>query len=196
MKVNTVEDYEMQVTERYDDSTKLDQYIRTVPNFPEEGIMYQDISPMLEEPDVMETSIEQLDALLEGKDIDVVAGFGARGFIYGPLLAQEQDAPFAMVRKEGKLPEETVSEAYGLEYDDDVIELHTDAVNEGDRVALVDDVLATGGTMEAGTALVERLGGEVAYCATVIELDDLDGRDRLEEQGYEVGSLLRYEEAV
>lgn len=170
----------------------LEDYVRTVPDFPEDGVMYRDISPMLEDPDALEASVEQLAALLDGKDVDTLAGFGARGFIYGPLLAQYEEKPFTMIRKEGKLPAETVTASYSLEYGEDTVEMHRDAVDSGDRVALVDDLLATGGTMQAGADLVEALGGEVACCLAVIELDDLGGRDRLEEQGYTVESIIQY----
>lgn len=171
---------------------ELDDYVRTVEDFPEDGVNFKDITPMLEDPDAYRQSVEELVGMLEGEDVDRIGAFDARGFLYGPSVAQEMEKPFFPIRKEGKLPYEKVQEEYGLEYGEDTLEMHEDAVEEGDRVALIDDVLATGGTMEAGASMVERLGGEAVYCGVVIELEALGARDRLEEQGYEVGSLLSY----
>jgi adenine phosphoribosyltransferase len=171
---------------------KLENYIRTVKDFPEKGIKFQDIGPMLENPQVRQQSYQEMAGLLEDevRSLDSVAGFGARGFLFGPGIADELDAPFYMIRKEGKLPGETRSESYGLEYDQDTVEIQEGLIDDGERVALVDDVLATGGTMEAGANLVERSGGKVYSCAALMEINSLDGRERLGEQGYDVRTVM------
>lgn len=168
---------------------ELENYIRTVEDFPKEGVKFQDVEPMLENPQARQQSYREIAGLLDG-EVDSVAGFDARGFLLGPGVADELDSAFYMIRKEGKLPGETLSQGYGLEYDEDVVEIQADAIAPGEKVALVDDVLATGGTMEAGAELVERSGGEVAYCDALMEIDDLDGRERLEDQGYEVRTVM------
>jgi adenine phosphoribosyltransferase len=144
---------------------------------------------MLEDPEARRHSYRQIAGLFDG-DVDSIAGFDARGFIYGPGVADELGSPFYMIRKEGKLPGDTFSESYGLEYDKDVVEIQEGLIDDGESVLLVDDVLATGGTMEAGAELVERSGGEVAYCVALMDIDSLDGRQRLESQGYDVRTVM------
>lgn len=170
----------------------LENYIRTVEDFPENGVKFQDIGPMLENPQARQQSYREMANLLEDEvlTLDSIAGFGARGFLIGPRVADELNSSFYMIRKEGKLPGNTLTENYGLEYDQDTIEIQEGLIDEGERVALIDDVLATGGTMEAGIDLVERSGGEVTYCAALMEIDSLDGRKRLEDQGYDVRTVM------
>lgn len=172
--------------------TNLENKVRTVQDFPENGVKFQDIGPILEDPQARQKSYREIASLLQDEvlTLDSVAGLGARGFLIGPGVADELDSSFYMIRKEGKLPGNTRSESYGLEYDQDTIEMQEGLIDDGERVALVDDVLATGGTIDAGTDLVEKSGGEVAYCAALMEIDSLDGRERLENQGYNVKTVM------
>ncbi len=168
----------------------LNDYIRDIKDFPKEGILFKDISPLLENPKAFKYSIERLGDLFDMDNVDRIAGMDARGFIFGSALAYLREKPFVPLRKKGKLPYETISEAYGLEYGKDELEIHVDAVKRRERVLLLDDLLATGGTMKAGCNLVERLGGKVLGCGFLIELEDLRGRDKL--MDYDVQSVLKY----
>ena len=168
----------------------LKQYIRDIPDFPVEGVLFRDITPLLQEPAAFRYVIDRLAERYEADSIDVVLGIEARGFLIGAPLAYRLQKPFVPVRKEGKLPYETRAVKYALEYGQNVVEVHTDAVSEGQRAVMVDDLLATGGTMAAGAELVESMGGQVAGLAVIIELIDLDGRERL--SGYDVYSLEQY----
>lgn len=168
----------------------LRQYIRDIPNFPVEGILFRDITPLMQEPEAFQYVIDRMAEHYEGQGVDVILGIEARGFLIGAPLAYKLGKPFVPVRKEGKLPYETKSVKYALEYGQNVVEVHTDAVSKGQRAVILDDLLATGGTMAAGAELVESMGGEVAGLAAVIELIDLDGRERL--SGYGVYSLVQY----
>ena len=170
---------------------KLESRIRTIPDFPKPGILYRDITPLLGDPDALAFAARELAAPFAGEGIRAVAGIEARGFIFGCLVARELSASFVPVRKPGKLPYRKVSESYTLEYGVGTIEMHVDALKPGERVLVVDDLVATGGTAAASCTLVERLGGEVAGCAFVVELDGLGGRDRL--AGRTVHSLLHFE---
>jgi adenine phosphoribosyltransferase len=169
----------------------LNDYIRDIPDFPKEGIIFKDISPLLGDAAALTASIDQLAEKLAGKQIDAVAGVEARGFIFGPLLAQRLGVGFVPVRKPGKLPAATVSKSYDLEYGQATIEIHTDAIQPGARVLVVDDLLATGGTAVAACSLLEELGGEIVACAFVVELSFLPGRAALE--GRDVVSLIQYD---
>lgn len=169
----------------------LNDYIRDIPDFPKEGIIFKDISPLLGDAAALKASIDQLAEKLAGKQIDAVAGVEARGFIFGPLLAQRLGVGFVPVRKPGKLPAETVSKSYDLEYGQATIEIHTDAIKPGARVLVVDDLLATGGTAVAACSLLEELGGEIVACGFVVELSFLPGRAALE--GRDVVSLIQYD---
>jgi adenine phosphoribosyltransferase len=169
----------------------LNDYIRDIPDFPKEGIIFKDISPLLGDAAALTASIDQLAEKLAGKQIDAVAGVEARGFIFGPLLAQRLGVGFVPVRKPGKLPAATVSKSYDLEYGQATIEIHTDAIKPGARVLVVDDLLATGGTAVAACSLLEELGGEIVACAFVVELSFLPGRAALE--GHDVVSLIQYD---
>jgi len=169
----------------------LNDYIHDIPDFPKEGIIFKDISPLLGNAAALRASIGQLAEKLAGKQIDAVAGVEARGFIFGPLLAQRLGVGFVPVRKPGKLPAATVSKSYDLEYGQATIEIHTDAIQPGARVLVVDDLLATGGTAVAACSLLEELGGEIVACAFVVELSFLPGRAAL--GGRDVVSLIQYD---
>jgi adenine phosphoribosyltransferase len=170
----------------------LKALIRTVPDFPKPGILFYDITTLLKDPVGFAELIDAFAAHYIGKDIDVVLGTEARGFIFAPAISYRLNAGFVPVRKPNKLPAATVKVSYDLEYGSDSLEIHTDAITPGQRVLLVDDLLATGGTMAATVKLVEQLGGIVAGIAFAIELDFLKGRAKL--PGYDVFSLLHYNE--
>ena len=173
-------------------SEHLKTLVRTVPDFPKPGILFYDITTLLKDRKGFASLIDALAAHYIGMDIDVVLGIEARGFIFGPALAYRLNAGFAPVRKPKKLPAEVIRVSYDLEYGSDALELHKDAIAPGQRVLLVDDLLATGGTMDATLQLVKQLGGEVAGLAFAVELDFLKGRERFPE--YDIFSLLHYSE--
>jgi len=168
----------------------LKQMIRSVPDFPKPGINYFDITTLLKAPEGLKATIDSLAAPYHGAGIDVVIGIESRGFILGSAVAQQIGTGFIPVRKPGKLPAKTIKEVYELEYGKDALEIHTDAIAKGQRVLIVDDVLATGGTAAATTRLVKQLGGELVGLAFLIELTFLNGRGRL--AGQDVMSLIRY----
>lgn len=170
---------------------KVEDYIRSIPDFPEEGIIFRDITSVLQSAEGLKLAIDELAKLLEGVECDVIAGTESRGFVFGMPLAYLLNKPFIMVRKAGKLPCETISKTYDLEYGTATIEIHKDAITKGQKVVLVDDLIATGGTMKAAAELIEELGGEVAKILFLIELKGLEGRKVLE--GYEVASVVEYE---
>jgi adenine phosphoribosyltransferase len=174
------------------DAEALKKLVRTVPDFPKPGILFYDITTVLKDKTGFAKLIDMLAAhYIKGK-IDLVLGIEARGFIFGPALAYRLNAGFVPVRKPRKLPAPVARVTYDLEYGSDVLEIHLDAIEPGQRVVLVDDLLATGGTMEATVKLVKQLGGEIAGLAFAVELDFLKGRDRFKE--YDVFSLLHYDE--
>lgn len=164
-------------------------FIRDVPDFPQKGIVFKDITPLLACPEAMKETADALAAKFQGRDIDLVAGVEARGWIFGSLVAERLGAGFVPIRKPGKLPYKKISRSYGLEYGTNTIEVHTDAVAHGQTVLMIDDLLATGGTMAAACDLVKELGGQVAACAFVIELCFLPGRKVLKD--YEIHTLLQ-----
>ena len=174
------------------DCEPLKALIRTVPDFPKPGILFYDITTLLKDPRGFAALIDALAQYYIDKEIDLVLGIEARGFIFGPALAYRLNAGFAPIRKPRKLPGPTARVTYDLEYGSDTLEIHQDAIEPGQRVVLVDDLLATGGTMEASIKLVQQLGGEIAGLGFAIELDFLRGRDRLSD--YDVFSLLHYSE--
>jgi adenine phosphoribosyltransferase len=174
------------------DCEPLKALVRTIPDFPKPGILFYDITTLLKDPKGFAALIDALAQYYIDKDIDLVLGIEARGFIFGPALAYRLNAGFVPVRKPGKLPGPKVRVTYDLEYGSDTLEIHADAIEPGQRVVLVDDLLATGGTMEATIKLVQQLGGEIAGLGFAIELDFLKGRDRFQE--YDVFSLLHYNE--
>lgn len=170
---------------------KLEDYVVTIPDFPEPGIMFRDVTSVLQDADGLQLAINSLQDLLKDVEFDVLIGTESRGFIFGMPIAYNLHKPFVLVRKKGKLPRETVSKEYDLEYGKAVIEMHKDAIKPGQKVVLVDDLIATGGTMKAAAELVEELGGEVVKIIFLMELAGLKGRDAL--KGYEVASVIKYE---
>jgi adenine phosphoribosyltransferase len=168
----------------------LDKYIRDIPDFPKPGIIFKDITPLLANPSALALSVELLANPFRGKNIEVVVGAESRGFIFGIAVAQALSAGFVPIRKPGKLPSKTVSASYDLEYGSDKLEMHADAIRPGQRVLMVDDLLATGGTMQACCEMVKQLGGNIIGVAFLIELAFLHGRDKL--KGFEVNSVLQY----
>jgi adenine phosphoribosyltransferase len=174
------------------DCEPLKALVRTIPDFPKPGILFYDITTLLKDPKGFASLIDALAQYYIDKEIDLVLGIEARGFIFGPALAYRLNAGFVPVRKPRKLPGPTARVTYDLEYGSDTLEIHVDAIEPGQRVVLVDDLLATGGTMEATIKLVQQLGGEIAGLGFAIELDFLKGRDRFKE--YDVFSLLHYDE--
>jgi len=169
---------------------RLKAKIRNIPDFPKPGINYKDITPLVKDPAAIRLAVHQLINPFLGRNITAVAGMEARGFIFGSLVAWELNIPFIPLRKPGKLPYDVQSVSYDLEYGSATLEAHIDAFEKNDKVLLIDDLLATGGTAKASCELVEKLGGTVEACAFVIELDFLKGRNKLE--GYEVHSLIHY----
>ena len=174
-----------------DSQKKLEALIRGIPDFPKPGILFRDITPLLADPSGLALSIELLANPFRGKKIDLVVGAESRGFIFGTAVACCLSAGFVIVRKPGKLPHKRISQSYDLEYGKDTLEMHADAIVKGQRVLVVDDLLATGGTMKACCDMVKTLGGELAGIAVLIELAGLRGRDQLAPTP--VHSVLRYE---
>ena len=170
--------------------TDLRTHIRDIPDFPKPGILFYDITTLLKDPLALRQVVDRFVWMFSGRQIDKVVGIESRGFMFGPIVAYNLNAGFVPVRKPGKLPAEKVRQSYDLEYGTDSLEMHADAIIKGQRVLVVDDLLATGGTMKACCDLVEKLGGTIAGLAVLIELADLKGRAKLP---YEVHSVLRYE---
>ena len=168
----------------------LESFIRDVPDFPKPGIVFKDITPILNDPKALKGAVDKMREPWGDAHIDRIIGIESRGFLFGIPLAMQLDVGFAPVRKPKKLPWKTYAEEYDLEYGKDKLEIHADAVNAGDKVLIVDDLLATGGTMRATRNLVEKIGGKVVACAVLIELGFLDGRKRLE--GTRVEALINY----
>ena len=168
--------------------------IRTIPNFPKQGIMFRDITTLLKDSVGFNKVIGILEKRYKDKKIDVVAGIESRGFIIGGILASRLNASFVPIRKKGKLPAETISETYELEYGTDTVEIHKDAIQPGQNVLLVDDLIATSGTMGAACDLIKKLGGKIVECTIIIELEDLDGRKKLKDKGYELFSIVQFRE--
>ena len=172
-------------------SEELKKYIRSIRYFPVKGILFRDITTLLKDPNGINKTIDELLKFTEGVQIDKVVGIESRGFIFGGLLAQRLGVGFIPVRKPGKLPAETESQTYQLEYGEDSIEIHKDAISQEDKVLIHDDLLATGGTAEAAVKLIEKLGGEVVQISFIIELTFLKGRDKL--KGYDIKSIIGYD---
>ena len=166
---------------------------RTVPHWPKQGIMFRDITTLLKDSEGFNRTIELFYARYKEMKIDVVVGIESRGFITGAVLAYKLGVGFVPIRKPGKLPAETVSEEYELEYGKDKIELHTDAINKGDQVLLVDDLIATGGTALAACNLIGKLGGEIVECSFIVDLPDLGGKQKLEKAGFRTFALVEFE---
>lgn len=172
-------------------SKELKDYVRTIPDFPEEGIMFRDITTVIESPEGFSLAIKALEKLLEGVEYDYIAGLESRGFIFGSPIAVDMNKGMVLIRKKGKLPCETVSQQYELEYGTAEIEIHKDSIKPGDKVVIVDDLIATGGTVEAAAKLIEKLGGKVVKIIFLMELKGLNGREKLKD--YDVESVIAYE---
>ena len=168
---------------------KIEEYIRSIPDFPEPGIIFRDVTSILQDADGLKLAIDSMQDCLKDVDVDVIVGTESRGFIFGMPIAYNLHKPFVLVRKAGKLPCETVSRTYDLEYAE--IEIHKDAIKPGQKVVIIDDLIATGGTVEAAAKLIEQLGGEVVKIVFLMELAGLEGRKKLEK--YDVASVIRYE---
>lgn len=172
-------------------SDDLKKYIRSVNDFPKKGIVFRDITTLLKDPAAIKLTLKNLFELSKDKDINKVVGIESRGFMFGVPLAERLDAGFIPIRKPGKLPAKTIKETYKLEYGSDSIEMHEDAISPGDKVLLHDDLLATGGTAAAACSLIEKLGGKIIQVSFIIELEFLNGRNKLKD--YNVQSLIKYE---
>ena len=170
---------------------KIEEYVRSIPDFPEPGIIFRDVTSILQDADGLKLAIDSMQACLKDVDVDVIVGTESRGFIFGVPIAYNLHKPFVPVRKKGKLPCETVSKSYDLEYGSATIEMHKDSIKPGQKVAIIDDLIATGGTVEAAVKLVEELGGEVVKIVFLMELAGLKGREKL--AGYDVASVIRYD---
>ncbi len=173
------------------DKYDIDRHVRSIPDFPEKGIIFRDITSVIQNPEGLKKSIDGILDCLKDVDFDVVVGPESRGFIFGMPVAYAMNKGFVPVRKKGKLPCETIEKEYSLEYGTAVVEMHKDAIQPGDKVVVVDDLVATGGTIEAITEMIESLGGEVVKIVFVMELAGLNGRERLAK--YDVASLLIYD---
>ena len=170
---------------------KVEDYVVSIPDFPEPGIIFRDVTSVIQDAEGLQLAIDEMQKLLEGVEFDVLAGAESRGFIFGMPIAYNLKKPFVLVRKKGKLPRETVEMSYDLEYGSATIEIHKDSIKPGQKVVLVDDLIATGGTIEAAAKLVEQLGGEVVKIIFLMELAGLEGRKKLAR--YDVGSVICYE---
>ncbi|WP_299851305.1 adenine phosphoribosyltransferase [uncultured Roseovarius sp.] len=168
-------------------------YIRTIVDFPHEGIMFRDVTTLFADPRGFRMAIDQMLHPYAGVEIDKVIGLEARGFILGGAIAHQLSVGFVPIRKKGKLPGTVISQDYQLEYGEAIVEIHDDAITAGEKILLVDDLLATGGTAEAGIKLIERLGGEIIGCAFIIDLPELGGRDRIEALGMDVHVLCEFD---
>jgi len=168
----------------------LKDYIRDIKDFPKPGIVYKDITPLLQSPAATKHTIEALIELLNSNQVDKVVGIESRGFFFATLLAERLNAGFIPVRKPGKLPFQTHRESYSLEYGEDVLEIHADAIQKGERILIHDDVLATGGTAAAACKLVEKMGGEIVQCNFLMDLEFLNGKEKL--KSYDVASLFSF----
>lgn len=170
---------------------KIEDYVRSIPDFPEPGIIFRDVTSILQDADGLKLAIDSMQECLKDTEVDVIVGTESRGFMFGVPIAYNLHKPFVPVRKKGKLPCETVSRSYDLEYGSATIEMHRDSIKPGQKVAVIDDLIATGGTVEAAVKLIEELGGEVVTIVFLMELAGLKGREKL--AGYDVASVIRYE---
>ena len=173
-----------------DKTINLRDYIRSIPDWPKKGILFRDITPLLADPNAFVSAVDALCADFAGKDIQYVAAVEARGFIFGAAVAKKLGAGFVPIRKKGKLPFKTETVTYDLEYGTDTLEVHSDAVTDGAKVLMVDDLLATGGTMAAACKLIEKIGGKIMGIAFLIELGELAGREKL--GGYKITTCITY----
>lgn len=171
--------------------SKVEQYITNIPDFPEKGVIFRDITSVLSSAEGLQLAVDEMTALLEGVEFDVIAGLESRGFLFGMPMAYQLHKSFIPIRKKGKLPRQTVEATYQLEYGSATIEVHRDDIKPGDKVVLVDDLIATGGTLEAAASLVEQLGAEVVKIVCLLELKGLNGRARIKD--YPVDTVVAYE---
>jgi len=179
------------LNEKQKTASHLKKHIRTIPHFPKQGVMFRDITTLLQHPKAFKKTCDELYKRYKGKKIDVVVGIESRGFVFGAVIAYLLGVGFVPVRKPGKLPHKTIKQEYELEYGKDAVEMHQDAIKRGQNVLIVDDLIATGGTVAATIKLVERLGGKVEECCFVVELPELKGRHKL--KGYSVFNLIEFE---
>ncbi|HIV14000.1 MAG: adenine phosphoribosyltransferase [Clostridiales bacterium] len=170
---------------------KLEDYVRSIPDFPEPGIIFRDVTSILQDADGLRLAIDSIQEELKDVDVDVIVGTESRGFIFGVPVAYNLHKPFVPVRKKGKLPCKTISMDYDLEYGSATIEMHQDSIRPGQKVAIIDDLIATGGTVEAAAKMIESLGGQVVKIVFLMELAGLKGRERLKK--YDVSSVIRYD---
>ena len=170
---------------------KIEEYVRSIPDFPEPGIIFRDVTSVLQDADGLQLAIDSMQDCLKGEEFDVITGLESRGFIFGMPIAYNLHKPFVLVRKAGKLPCETISRTYDLEYGSATIEMHKDSIKPGQKVVIVDDLIATGGSVEAAIKLVEELGGIVVKVVFLMELAGLKGRERLKD--YDVASVICYD---
>lgn len=170
---------------------ELKDYVRTIPNFPEEGIMFRDVTTVLQDPDGLKLAIDGMQEKIKDLDFDIIVGAESRGFLFGMPIAYNLNKAFVPVRKKGKLPAETIYESYNLEYGQATLEIHKDAIKPGEKVVIVDDLIATGGTLEAIIKLVERLGGEVVRICCLIDLPELGGKEKI--KNYQVDTVIAFE---
>ncbi len=170
---------------------KLEEYVRSIPDFPKEGIIFRDITTVLQDADGFHLAVDEMKNLLEGVDFDVVVGAESRGFIFGAPIAYELRKPLVLVRKAGKLPCDTISREYSLEYGTATLEMHSDSIKKGQKAVIIDDLVATGGTIECTAKLIEDLGGEVAKIICLMELKGLKGRELLKK--YDLSSVIAYD---
>ncbi|MCF0132773.1 MAG: adenine phosphoribosyltransferase [Blautia sp.] len=170
---------------------RIEEYVRSIPDFPEPGIIFRDVTSILQDADGLQLAIDKMQECLKDVEVDVIVGAESRGFMFGVPLAYNLHKPFVPVRKKGKLPCETISRDYDLEYGSATIEMHKDAIQPGQKVAVIDDLIATGGTIEAACKMIEDLGGEVVKIVFLMELAGLKGREKLKE--YDVESVICYE---
>ena len=170
---------------------KLEEYVRSIPDFPEPGIIFRDVTSILQDADGLKLAIDSMQECLKDTEVDVIVGTESRGFMFGVPIAYNLHKPFVPVRKKGKLPCETVSRSYDLEYGSATIEMHRDSIKPGQKVAVIDDLIATGGTVEAAVKLIEELGGEVVKIVFLMELAGLKGREAI--AGYRLDSAIVYE---
>ena len=170
---------------------ELKDYVRTIPDFPEEGIMFRDVTTVLQDPDGLKLAIDGMQEKIKDLEFDIIVGAESRGFLFGMPLAYNLNKAFVPVRKKGKLPAETISETYNLEYGQATLEIHKDAIRSGQKVVIIDDLIATGGTLEAIIKLVERLGGEVIRICCLIDLPELGGKEKIKD--YKVDSVIAFE---
>lgn len=170
---------------------ELKDYVRTIPNFPEEGVMFRDVTTVLQDPEGLKLAIDGMQEKIENLEFDVIVGAESRGFLFGMPIAYNLNKAFVPVRKKGKLPAETISESYNLEYGQATLEIHKDAIKPGEKVVIVDDLIATGGTLEAIIKLVERLGGEVIRICCLIDLPELGGKEKIKD--YKVDTVIAFE---